>query len=411
MSIAKNTLYAFADQLALSFVQFFSASILIYNSSPDEYGAFTFLISLYYLFNGIQNATVNTPLVIFLPKISKQDHDKFKKGASFLLIVINIISLLTILIFYLLDNQINSKPKVSSNSLLYFSLSIVPLMIRDFIRSNEYAALNPRKSLIRDGVYSVITSIAIAIVAITSNISSNKIFIIMAITASITVIDVFLIRTQNYKIYLSDIKYVVKITLDTSKWSLIGAISSWFQSQSLIYIPYLFINPKEVAYIAAARLVMTPAYLFVGSWGNYLRPLISTQLQLKEYSKVYNLLIKSTLIISTIIITYSFVILFSIKIIPDGVFPEKYTHAQDLIIIWAIILFFTNISSNISSFFQANLDFKKLSFINWTASIITVITTYFFAIQKNSYGIMLAQIIGQLLLIFLMILIFRRVKA
>ena len=402
----KPAIYTFLDQLIISGLNFFISFSLIYYSSSEEFGLYTLLMSFFYFFSSIQNAQINTPLMVLLPNIQKNKREIFKLGQSGQVLYFSIIIIIiALLILFISFSDIISR----SYDFGLFFLILPLLLFRDYFRAIEYSKLNPKKAFKMDFYYVTLCSILILISCFFNQISISNIFIILGFSLFVVFfVPIFNIYNQEYKI--NQLRYSFNKSWNYSKWSVLGAASSWFQTNIFTYFPFLFIGLSEIAYLASARLLLTPIILLVNSWGNYYRPYISREFKSKYTGKNKIILFKSISILMFIILINTVFILLIFNLIPLHWIPNEYQHIDKFILIWSFIILISTIRKNISFQLQCQLEFKKIALIGLFTSIVTILVTFLLNGIIGYHAILISIFLGELLLMSIFIITLKNIS-
>lgn len=391
----------FFDQLSISFVQFFIGITFIYKSVPEEYGLFSFLIALYYLIASIQNALIGTPLMVLIPRLPMPRARKLLRGFTGLLFVGIFILMISFFLSYFLFPAYFEKKSLHFSKVICFLFGLSSLILRDFLRSVEFSKLRPMTTLKRDLTYTFLVIAMIIFMVSFSKIDSYNIFILIGVSSlSVSILPSVNICRPFPK--LDEMYFALKKSWNLSTWSVVGAISSWFQMQAVVYLPFFLIGLKEVAYLSASRLIMMPPTLLQGSLGNYLKPLASKKMNKGDLSGIFRLYSLCTLALLVVLSLYTGIALLLLDQLPPSWIPDNYKNISGYIVLWAVIIFFITIRSTMSHFYHASLAFKQLAIRGAVSAIFTIIATWCFILKLGIDGTLVGRMAGEL---FLMILL------
>ncbi len=396
-----NISVTFVDQLSISFIQFFIGIVLIYRSVPEEYGLFSFLMAFYYLIASVQNALINTPLMILSPRLSQKEAYTLSRGIVGLLFIgMLMFMFLTLLGFFFFFRHFENV-NLQLVHVFCFLFGLGPLSLRDFLRAEEFAQLRPVHALKRDLVYAFFVIAMIIFMVNFSKINSYNIFILIGVSAlSITIIPFVKICKPLPR--WKEISFAYQKSWKISAWSVWGATSSWFQMQAFVYLPFFLIGVKEVAYLSAARLVMMPPALLSGSWGNYFRPSASQKMSNGDLAGTLHFFFLSTFALVLVLCLYTCVALLLLRQLPTSWIPESYRNISEYVILWAIIIFFMTIRSTLSYLYQVSLAFKQLAIRGMVSAVFTIASTWYLIIKLGLNGTLKGRIAGEFLLMILL---------
>lgn len=398
----------FIDQVTLSVVNFAIGIAFIYMTNPEQYGLYTFMMAIFYFFSSVQNATVNTPMMVLSSRMDSIKRKHFEKGLTGLLSVgIPCVCVLILLIAYGIKT-FRSTQVVTFTHVMIFVVSIWPLMLRDFWRAEEYANLRPTLALRRDISYSLLALSMLTLLIIFKAVSFGTVLPIMGASAFIAFFHRHLEELRPLP-GLQNIQQSFRMAWPYSRWSLLGIASSSLQNNIYVYLPFFMIGIKEVAYLAASRLVMMPGALLSASWANYFKPLASNSLAKGEIGEALRMLITSTLALITLLVLYTMGVLIALKALPKTWLPTTYQDIGIYVVFWAGIMLITFLRSNISSIFQASLAFRRLALLGLLSFIFTLIISVLLILKMGSIGALLGLGLGEVFFTICLLLNMRSV--
>ena len=394
--IVRSVSVTFFDQLTVSFVQFFIGCIFIYSSTPEEYGIYSFFISLYYWVASNQNAIINTPIMVLQPRMTSPiQRAMLMRGMIGLLALLSLCLLIIGMITTFCFKNYLAQKAVTVQHVLWFYFALFPLLLRDFFRANDFANLHPIKAFWRDFSYLLVFIFLVGMNSIFYKIDSKSVFMIMGVAAIIVTLKSFaslIVPLPTIK----EITYALQQSWKISVWSFWGANSSSLRRQAFVYLPFFMLGVKEIAYLSAARLVMQPVALLSASWGNYIRPLASKAISSDNLKRIIPVFIKSTVIILLIVISYALVVLSIFHTLPPSWIPENYRHTENYILFWSLIIFISTIAGSFSYFYQASLYFKSLAIVSMLATFFTIIISYYLIKLIGVEGTLAGRIAGEI---------------
>jgi O-antigen/teichoic acid export membrane protein len=398
----------FIDQVILSALNFAIGMAFIYTSTPVQYGLYTFMIAIFYFFASVQNAMVNTPMMVLLPRLGCIEKKHFIKGLTGLLSVgIPCAGIIILLIAYGFST-FRGTQDFSLNHAVIFTVSIWPLMLRDYWRAKEYANLRPALALRRDITYSLLALSMLVLLIIFNAVYFGTVLPIMGVSAFISF---FYCQLEGLHPLPSwhEIQQSFRKAWPYSRWSLLGIASRSIQNNAYVYLPFFMLGIKEVAYLAAARLVMMPGTLLSTSWANYFKPLASESLAKGEIRGAFRTLITSTATLVVLLILYTGTVLIFLKVLPETWLPRNYQNISIYVLLWAGIMLITIMQSNISVLFQASLAFKKLALLGLLSAIFTFLISSLLIIKLRALGALVGLGLGEVFFTICLILNMRDV--
>lgn len=401
--LTKKAIITGIDQAVLSIVNFIAGIGFIYFSTPESYGVYTLYMGLFYLFSSAQNALINTPMIVLSPRMSIGEADIFRRGLFMLLLPFFVIVFVITSIFSYVNLVISKFAFIASFSICF-------LLLRDYFRTEEFSKLQPQTALKKDIIYSMLALIGLFILIYKSILNEASVFIITGLSA-------LAITVKRTVIYLrerpsqSTIIETFQKSWFYSRWSLIGATSSWVQANTYIYVPFFILGTKEVGFLAAARLLLTPVSLLLSSWGNFFRPLLSKIIseESRSMSRSTNikdsvkLVINSSILLFSLLIFYTIMLIALLRFLPQNFIPQEYVGIEQFVILWSFVYLLNIFRSNLSSYMQASLSFKSLAGIGTLVALLTVLTTIILVLKIGNWGTLFGLVIGEISLILFML--------
>ena len=397
----------FADQLVLSGLQFAVGLSFIYFGTPEEYGKFSFLLVLLTLFGSVQNALVNTPLVVLSARITKQKREDFERGLCGVLFFIILVCMVSVISWFSIQNMLALNSKLSLVEAIVFLVFLGPLMLREFWRADEFAKLAPERALRRDVLYCLISAAILLLLLSYQTVLATTCFAAMGIGSFAVILRPTIVLSLPAPEWNVVVR-AFKKAWPHSKWSLLGAVSSWLQLQSYVLVPFYMIGTKEVAMLSAARLVMQPPALLSSSWSNYLRPLTSRLLHQGDIQEVRKIFQKSIAINITALMLYTGMIIFLFRISPANLIPDAYQGIGKYILLWGMVICIAIVRDSISAIMQSALAFRPLGMKSLASSLFTCCFTVIMVFTVGGSGALIARIAGDFLLLLMLAIGFGR---
>ncbi len=392
--LMKGALVTFIDQAALSAVTFAVGLAFLYRGTPAQYGLFTLLASAVYLLGSAQNALVNTPMIVLAPRMKPGEVERFEQALfAGLMPGALIASAIAAGILVVVEPGIGRWWQ----AVPIISIVLLPQLLRDFFRSQEYAHLSPDIALRRDGVFAVVAILSVVILSYLGSIRALPAFVVLGIAAACVSFGPAghsLGQGLNWSVTAG----AYRSSWGCSCWALLGALTSWAQSYAYVYIPYALSGAQEVGYLAAARLMIMPVSLLSQSWSNLYRPLASRHLAQRQERAARKLFRLSSAILGTILVLYTSLVLFALNVLPARVLPQRYVGVDRYLLLWAGVVLLQIVRSNLSSLLQAQLAFRSLAIYGAVVAAVSVGVTVVLVHLLGSIGSLVGLSLGELLL-------------
>lgn len=405
----KKTIGVFFSQGLLSLTNLVIGLCLIRYSSKEEYGLYVTAYATLLLYQGIQNAIITTPLIVFSAGKHSENKAMFIDGLrtiQFLIFTPLItISMLAFFFFYKPPNQINPY------AFVIFGFTIFTSLTNEFIKSILYSKLSIKITFRMDLIFAVCTLLAISWLVFTHiNVAMFPLFnafihINVIIIVSILGISYFVSSVYGYFLLdqkpafcVKNAKETFKETWPYSRWSVLGVLFTFLQSWGYVYIVSAFSGMGNTAEISAAKLIMMPVNLVILSWGRVFMPKGAILLEEKNIFKIKRLHFLAIILLECILAFYLSIVFLGRNFIFSRILTKDYGDIWIYILLWACVCGISVCRSNTSLFLQILKKFKELATAVSISSIITLGVSIYFLPIYGSAGSIFALLVGELVL-------------
>jgi O-antigen/teichoic acid export membrane protein len=281
---------------------------------------------------------------------------------------------------------------------LGIAVCLVPLLLRDYFRARELADLRPAAALLRDGHFAIWALAGIGFLIAMDRVEAAAVYAVVGVAGLVAVASALVKDLRVGGVGLIDVRGAYATSWKHSRWSLIGAVSSWVQGNAYIFVPFLLLGAREVAFLAASRLLMTPVILASQGWANLSRPALSRWMGENRIPEVRSLFLRSSALLTIGIALYTTALALSITAIPVEWIPEDYEGIVPFLALWAVILLVQTLRGNVSSVLQAALAFRGLARVGGAVALLCVVATFASVIIWGSSGAVVALLIAEVVL-------------
>lgn len=388
----KRLIFSTIDQFILSGINFFLSYLLLKLLTKSEYGIYNLVIPISLIFTALQNALINTPLMV--EYWNKKENERTLLVSSLLLIqkkffLMLFFFTLVILFLYLIINSEYTTP------VFYFSvfLLITGILSREFLRNYYFTIEKPQLSLKNDLYYLLLIALLIGITYSFRLININTILIIIGIASFFSSIfknKILLIHNS-----ISIAKKHFFECFQHGKWALVGVIVTHLQSYGYIYLIGLFFSTKDIGDISAVRLLFAPfAFVTVG-YSKIAIPRGSKLFNEKRTNKYFKEEIVFSIFYSLVIVMYSVAIFLIPQELLLIILKKEYLNSLEYLPYLSISTIISIFGSTGSNGLQALKRFKGLSKINALAMIISFTFIMILIFPYGIKGALIANILAQ----------------
>jgi O-antigen/teichoic acid export membrane protein len=350
--------------------------------------------------SGFQNAIVNSPMTVLLPRISSSEKNSFVSslfvGQAILLLLIGGICVP----FFppILELTLNVRTTILVG--LVFFLCVLAFLSRDFARGYFYVILQPVRALLLDSSYAVALVLLLTAFALSGLLSAQWGIVAIGISAAVgcSVVAKTILGILDSRF---DFRTTLMRTWPYSKWAVLGVFASWFQTNTFIYLAGLTTGVGSVAQVGAARLFMVPASLLVAGWGTYIRPVMSEAVKNQGKANLLSLIRMGTITLAIVILLYTVTLYILFGWISPYVLPSAYREIGGYLVLWGCIAIVDVFGSNMSNGMQSLLLFRKLSYVGVVAMVVSIGLGSVSARYLGSIGFLLGVVFSNIVLALL----------
>lgn len=384
------------DEAIRSVTRFLTAYFLIKTVAKVDYGYYSLAIPVTLLITSIQNAIINTPLMVLYAGKSKDTQAEYISSLIIAQVFfILVIFLLTILVAAaLLLLQI-----LTTDELLMFTsvaVAVVGLLSREILRGIYFTQELPQSVIKIDIAYLLFLCVLVVIVYHIFFVNVAVIFILIGISAlSASIIqNISFIKRFDF----SSVKMYLKENWILGKWAFGGVIITHIQSYSYIYLLGLLISAEAIADVSAARLLVMPFVFLADGWGKIAVPRGSRLREEKKINVLYKEQILISIIFSMLIVVYTALMISIPENWKNTILSDNYTNSYGYVIYFGIGLSIRFFSSNAMFGLHVLKNFSSITKVNFVTMIVVISSSYILINLIGVEGALLASILGQLLL-------------
>lgn len=396
--LAIQSIIATIDQGLLSLVNFAVAIILMRHVAKLEFGTYSIAFAAVLFLVSIQNAIVNTQLIVLLPSKTESEKSKYSGGLWLGQITFLVpLSCLVILLTYLLPA---STAGLTMGLVRGIALAAAGVLIKEFVRSYYFAIENPRKVLTLDILFASLYAVSVFIFVYIFNYGVFAVFLLMGLSSLVAAL---CFNLRHWWIWHPGYLFgSFRENWRHGKWALLGATVTHLQNYCYVYLFGFLLGTVAVAEVTASRLLLMPLIMFQTGWykiavpygarlhaegqlAYFIRKMILTTLVLVAGTGLYVLLIDSG---SGLIETY--------------LLTEKYRSSFDYVFYWGVIFMAKTISLNANSALQVMKEFRVISILCTFSMIVSISASYILILSYGIKGGLLAMLGGEMLLALLL---------
>jgi len=396
--LAFRSIIATVDQGILSLVNFVVALILMRHVEKLEFGTYSIAFAVVLFLVSIQNAIVNTQLIVLLP--GKIDSEKAKYAGGLWLgqfCLLLPLSCLVVLLTYLLP-VFTSGP--SMGLVRGIALAGAGVLIKEFVRAYYFAIESPKRVLTLDILFVSLYAGSVIIFIYFFNYGVFTVFLLMGISSLLAAL---CFNLRHWWIWHPGYLFgSFRENWSHGKWALLGASVTHLQNYCYVYLLGLLLGTVAVAEVTASRLLLMPLIMFQTGWYKIAVPYGARLHADGQLAYFIRKMILTTLVLVAGTGLYAFIIDSGSGLIETYLLTEKYRSSFDYVFYWGAIFMAKTISLNANSALQVMKEFKVISILCTICMIISISGSYLLILSYGIKGGLLAMLGAELLLAILL---------
>ncbi len=399
MRLRQGMAISFLDQALLSIANFAIGIYLIRHTGKADYGQYVLAFAFILFSTGIQNALVTIPMTVLAPGKTELESvyfcSRLATGQYLLFIPLGIISLIvTAALDY--GGAINREQALL---LAAVAIAVQGVALREFFRGLFFQRLQPQTVLVLDIVY-------VAIVASGFMFTWQQLplaaILIMAAAALLTGFVGWYHSRLPLVMSVTALYQTLAETWQHGRWAMAGVTVTWLQDQSYIYLLTLLAGAASTAETSAARLFLAPIALITASFARTLMPRWATMRHAGNTDQIRQMLNKSSLILTAIIVVYLLVVYLAREPLQQKMLTAEYKGAASLLLLWGMLLILQAVRANYSWALQVFSQFRQITLANGVSAAVVVVSGLLLITKYGAAGSIVAMIIGEALFVTLL---------
>ena len=368
----RSTILSVADQVLLSALNFGLAILLIHFASKPQYGLYAQLVNLQSFFSPFHAGIFASAYLALASGMSGVRRLTYQTAMARAEVVMSTLSAVLVVAVSAIAAKL-FWPALTPGICLAFSVALLGLWWREFVRQMKFAALRYDRALAIDATYILVVAVCAGAALATSGVTTTAVFWCMAAGGIVSAVPSLLSAIRASPVDRSIIRQEVRASWNIGRWEVLGSVVTWTYAQSYVYFAALHGGLDAAAEISAGRLLATPLALLWPSYANVLRPTSSRLLASGSMEEIRRLAARSALFVVAGSVLYGIVILAAIPLLDRWLFGGKFLHLHILALWWVAYFMMTGISTVASSILRSALQFREVLNRQILSSIAAVI--------------------------------------
>lgn len=329
--------FALADHAWLSVVNLLIALALIRTGQKQEYGLYVLLLSVIYLFHGIQNALFLSPLATVLPRTAEHQQGQVASGSYAFQAVFGVACFGLCLSGLLISGLLWPDSGVTNSLALACCAALVGSIAREGVRATEYAQRNAGRAFVGDLIYGVLGLTLIAYFFMSSNLTASS--ALWTIGAAGVLPTLFAVVRKGLRPFQKP-RELWREFWACGRWALIGVCLSWLSLNSYSYVASWMLGLEAVADLNAARLLIMPAALGIAAWSAFFRPKFAAWYATGGHQNLARISQRSIYCGLFVLLSFAYA-LHALFPVVEFLFGPQYQHLEPLVLLWTVFFAFS----------------------------------------------------------------------
>jgi len=357
------------DQITLSGANFFLNIFLAISLTHDEYGSFSFTMSVIMLFSGLHNALILEPMSTVGPRdYSNQLHGYLKKQV-FMHFVLTILSSLLIISFGILLQIINLS-YVLIHSLITGGIYLPFLMFPWTTRRIFYILQRPMYALASSILYAFAMVMCLCwMMSIRGSLSSSDAISAIGVAGILSGSLIFGFSWDRGKICAHDFWKIVVDHWNVGKWILPGAFFSLCSGAIQIFFLTTFFGISSAGVFRALQNVLLPIIQIMAAISNFILPILSHRYVTKDIKQFQRTGVLAILLVGGLATAYGAIIWMFATPIEQLLYGGRYSEYSQFIPILGVVAALSGISNGIFLILRS----VGKDYVHFTAGLVTFI--------------------------------------
>lgn len=391
----RGGIFSALDQAWLSVLNLAISFAFIRYGTKEDYGTYLLLMTPLYLFMGVQNALILSPIVTVLPSSAPAERDTvYGTAIAFQIAFVSLGALLSSLALAIYWYVVHGT--IQPGLILGFGLAIAGTCTREGVRTFFYTHGNALGALKSDLVYGLGLMLAVGGLSYFSVLTSKATLIATGISA----LWPYLLRITKVTQLRLDRMVLAKFWA-CGRWALVGVLVTWINLNAYPLIVGLSLSTAAVAEINVGRIFLMPVGLCATAWSNLYRPQISGWAAKGKVSAIRDLSLRSialgiamlSIFVATLAWAYPHV---------ENLLGPSYRGLLPLVLMWSLFFAIGLVRSILMASLMTDAKgYKQLQQVSWFALVVSLSGLFFLSAKGTMWvvGVLITVEIVQLVLI------------
>ena len=388
---------AMFTQGMLSVTNFIVGFAIAKYATKNEYGLYVILFSIIGIAGNFQNALVNDPMTVLLPKKNAEEKHSFLSGLGYgqwlFFIPLVALTLIVVSIYSFLNKDFSLLKYIS-----VLSIATLTYLLREYFRTVSYTKMQIHLIVKMDVLFMAFMATGICALILLDKVTGSSSIAMLGVGYFVAAVFEYVCAGEVYNAKIDSIRNSFRETWQYSKWALVGVTSDIFKNRGYIYIVTVSVGLAETADISAARLFLMPIGLLVASSAKFILAKGADVFHVEGSARFRKIVM--TIIAASIAAWAVYVIsLTSVMEYLTSFLGEKYGNIQGHILLWGIYFLVYSIRYQRTNALTVCREFKALANYSVISGIVTVGSCLVLTATHGGIGTIMSLIAGELVML------------
>ncbi len=382
----------------LSATSFLIKVLIAQRFAKSDLALFETANSTVLIFLSFQNALINTPLIVLLPEKRGKARDNMLSGLAFGqalgMIPVLLIGCLVVLGYLLLGGG-----SLSPWWLVAVALAILSAFAREYNRVLYFCELRVGRVVLMDVVFAAPTILGVFLMARAGAFTSARLVALHAATYLVSAVLGHVVARRRYRFDRKTLAEALRETWQYSRWGLLGVVTHSVQTYAYVYLVTLLADLDKTADISAARMLLAPFGLLIGSTQRvFITKGSEIRFQESPHQLLRHVLGYAGFLIGIWACYVLLLYLFHNELI-RYVFTDKYANIGPYVLWWAVFFLLYAVDCIVTFTLQALKEFKRLALLGVVSSVSVLVLCIVLLRMMGPIGSLFAGIAGEIVII------------
>ena len=397
---------AFGNQAVSSLTNFLYLLFLIRALTAEAFGLYSIGFAILLGAGAIVNGFFQIQMMTLLPGVPLSDQKAFVTGVlAWLSLALTVLSGIIIGLTLLVPPLADMLPYIGALLFSIFAFAVKEFCIRYFFSSESGHS--------RAMMVHTVLAVALLLLLCLSPAAFTEVAALACYGAAHMVAALFglyLARLPIGQLRIANMGQVLAAIMPGGRWAAASALIYTIRASAHTFIVAALVGPLGVAQMNAARVLVTPATIFIPTLSNILLPEFSRVAKSEGVGAVLSRALRASTQILLIAMAYAASLLVLWPVVQPAVLGVAYADSFWIVGLWCLFAMALAVRSGIEWGLQALQHFRPISMINLAGAVATVLSVLAFGYFGGVLGAILGAIIGEALIVWLLFVVMARLQ-